>query len=161
MSKQGTRINQTILREARIKPLKRELHRPGIYGIVNILNGNTYIGQSVDILNRENGHLHLLKSGKHHNPHLQNAFDCYGSTNFKFVVLELVDNRSLLNEREQYWIDKTPSNYNIIKNIEEGVCRYQKANEFHPDGEYRKPGETFTRPGWHKWVYGGERNPNI
>lgn len=138
------------------KENKRSLNTSGIYAIVNITNGHKYIGQSKDIGERWNGHRSTLRTGKHGNLHLQHAWNFYTPESFKFVVLErcqLVD----LNEREQYWINKVKPEYNIVNNIYE---RYACKATDHPDG-YIKPGESFVRPTWHLWVYGGQKNPNL
>lgn len=59
----------------------------GIYKIKNIINGKVYIGQSRNIDSRKKEHLRDLKAGRHHNFHLQRAFDKYGESNFTHDVL--------------------------------------------------------------------------
>lgn len=56
-----------------------------IYKITNLINGAVYIGQTiVDGDHRKRRHLYLLRRGIHTNPYLQNAFNKYGESNFKF-----------------------------------------------------------------------------
>lgn len=78
--------------------------RSGIYRIVCLVDGKSYIGQSVNVDARAIKHLRLLLLGKHFNLHLQNAFNLYGAQNFIIEVIELCD-EILLTEREQFWID--------------------------------------------------------
>lgn len=81
----------------------------GIYKITNIVNGKCYIGQSININNRFDKHLTLLRNGKHNNKHMQSAFDKYGINNFKFEVIEECE-ENVLNEREIWWIAELKSN---------------------------------------------------
>jgi group I intron endonuclease len=86
----------------------------GIYAIINIVNGNKYIGSTIDIQDRWNDHIELLNKNKHHSPHLQNAWNKYGSEAFKFEILEICDGiKELLLEREQFYIDNMKPVYNI------------------------------------------------
>lgn len=58
----------------------------GIYKIINKINNKTYIGSSTDIKKRWRDHKWYLKENKHHNPHLQSAWNKYGKENFEFIV---------------------------------------------------------------------------
>ncbi len=62
---------------------------PGIYHIVNDLNGKTYIGQTVSIRAHASHHRHLLTTNQHYNPPLQASYNKYGGENFTFYLLEL------------------------------------------------------------------------
>lgn len=79
----------------------------GIYKITNVLNGKSYIGQSINIPLRWSRHKNfpLEKS----NYPLYKAFKKYGIENFAFDILEecSVEN---LNDREIFWI-KTFNSY--------------------------------------------------
>jgi group I intron endonuclease len=81
----------------------------GIYGIRNLENGKWYIGQSSDTHRRLVNHLSGLKSKRHHNPHLQCAFNKYGESNFEFRLLEEAP-EGLLDTRERLWIEFYKSN---------------------------------------------------
>ena len=86
--------------------------RSGVYGIMNLCNGNMYIGSSVDILLRLKKHINALNKNKHINPRLQRAFVKYGGDNFKIDVIEFC-NIDEIRKREQVWIDVMKPEYNI------------------------------------------------
>ena len=90
----------------------------GIYKIVNILNKKSYYGSSVEIEKRWIRHKKDLKRNKHHNIHLQRAWNKYGEENFIFeiVILCEVDNLLII---EQSYLNKNPK-YNIGKGASGG-----------------------------------------
>lgn len=90
----------------------------GIYEIRNKINNKIYIGQSINIEERWQKHGYLLNNYKSDSAHLQHAWDKYGAENFEFNILEEVEDSSLLNDKEIYWIKQKQSNirqfgYNI------------------------------------------------
>lgn len=89
---------------------KRDSDQCGIYSITNILNGKRYIGQTYNFKDRWMRHRSYLKHNSEHNAHLQNAWNKYGASNFKFEIIEVCP-FSDLDEREIYWI-----NYHDSKN---------------------------------------------
>ena len=98
----------------------------GIYLIVNAKNGMIYIGQAQNIAKRVGVH---ANSTYDNCTYLQRAVKKYGWSVFNVFILEEVENINLLNEREQYWIDKFDSanpktGYNICKIA--GSCRGRK-----------------------------------
>jgi group I intron endonuclease len=64
----------------------------GVYCIKNIINNNLYIGSSKNLKLRYFNHKTKLKNNKHENKHLQNAWNLYGEQNFKFYIIEEVEN---------------------------------------------------------------------
>lgn len=86
----------------------------GIYQIKNVINGNAYIGQSVEINRRSNDHFQRLKNNKHENGHLQNAFKKYGKENFAFDILLYCEDFELT-RYEQKIVDMLEPQYNICK----------------------------------------------
>lgn len=85
----------------------------GIYQIVNIINGEKYIGSAVNIKKRWNQHLSQLRKGTHGNKYLQRAYDKYGEDAFKFSVLETILFSDCLIDLEQKYIDKLNPEYNL------------------------------------------------
>ena len=84
----------------------------GIYKITNIINNKCYIGQSRNIHNRWHDHKTVNSKDKEYEYPLYRAFRKYGLNNFTFEIIEFVDDVSLLNEREIYWIKYYDSYYN-------------------------------------------------
>jgi group I intron endonuclease len=88
----------------------------GIYCIENTVTGQKYIGKSVDIGFRWNGHRTKFKNKKHANPYFQHSYDKYGEENFKYSIIELCE-KEKLSEREIFYIQefntKHPNGYNV------------------------------------------------
>lgn len=78
----------------------------GIYMITNLENEMCYVGQAVNIQERWKQH---IKRGLGAETATQNklypAMKKYGVENFTFQIVEVVTDRSLLDEREDYWQD--------------------------------------------------------
>ncbi|MGB7511850.1 MAG: GIY-YIG nuclease family protein [Pelodictyon phaeoclathratiforme] len=150
-------VTQVLNERKRIRTEKLVFDgRAGIYAIINKFNGNKYVGQSVDLLKRKTEHLQSLRRKQHPNQHLQNSYNLYGEAAFTFAVLEYVKNYSELNDREQHWIDELRPEYNVVLDVKHWRVSLRTDA---PEETYYKNGETFDRPMWHKWVYGGEKNP--
>lgn len=129
---------------------------PGIYAIVNRTNDKKYVGQSLHLQTRRENHWCDLIKGVHMNRYLQADFDKCGKDAFSFVVLEYIPYNKIkkLDEREQYWINAVNAKYNIQKDI-----AYAKAHFAPFEVVIIRYGETYQRPEWHEWVYGGSKNP--
>jgi group I intron endonuclease len=78
----------------------------GIYCIKNVVNSKVYIGSAVCFETRWNVHQHHLRERKHHSTLLQRSWDKYGKENFVFGVLEIVEDKEKLIEREQHYLDQ-------------------------------------------------------
>ena len=85
---------------------------PGIYCIVNLINGNNYIGSAYNIRGRYNEHFRNLRNGLHCNKHLLSAFGIYGESNFEMNVLLICENFELL-RYEQFFLDSCKPEYNM------------------------------------------------
>lgn len=86
----------------------------GVYKIINISNGDFYIGSSSNLERREKEHFRLLAKNKNHSILLQRAYNKYGKNNFKFEILEECDKCDII-VLEQYYMDKLNPKYNICK----------------------------------------------
>ena len=77
----------------------------GIYIIKNVLTDKVYVGSSLNIYKRWKDHKFYLKNKKHHSILLQRAWDLDGEEKFIFEILEIVEDRNILLQREQYYLD--------------------------------------------------------
>ncbi len=81
---------------------------PGIYMIKCLKNQKIYIGSSINIERRWEGHKSLLRKNKHHSVYLQNSWNIYGAEYFYFNTIELCEKDQLI-IREQFYLDKYKS----------------------------------------------------
>lgn len=113
----------------------------GIYGIVNIkcdsefcIYGKPYVGQAIakphakkhkmGIGARLRDHRWHLRNNLHKNNKLQNAWNKYGEDGFRFILIEEVDEKDKVTEREQFWIDEWRSysdGYNLKPRAESSL----------------------------------------
>lgn len=84
-----------------------------IYQIRNIVNDKIYVGSAVNFPNRKSQHLCLLRKNKHPNQHIQNSWNKHQEHDFVFELLEHVDDKQKLIEREQFYIDTLIPEFNI------------------------------------------------
>jgi|SRR5215471_645029 len=99
----------------------------GIYQLVNLINGKTYIGSSVDLIRRLNEYLNPLyinRNLKKGNSAIMNALLKYGYINFGIKILEIIEFeinksiseiKSIILSKEQYYMDLIKPEYNINK----------------------------------------------
>lgn len=91
----------------------------GVYRLLNVLNGKSYVGSSVCLEKRKATHFLLLKQGKSSSPKLQNAYNAYGAASFVFEVLEECE-ESELQDCELKWIDTfdcVEVGYNCVRDV--------------------------------------------
>ena len=86
--------------------------KSGIYAITNIQTQEQYIGSSNDIALRLNQHRMALRRGNHHAKYLQEAWDKFGESAFRFEPLEKVTDHRLLETIEQHYLDAKHPTYN-------------------------------------------------
>lgn len=87
----------------------------GIYAIVHTLSGRLYVGSSIRIECRWRDHQGAMNRGKHYgSPHLLRAWQKYGQSAFRLIVLEIIENidEQYLTEREQFYLDLFSLKYN-------------------------------------------------
>lgn len=96
--------------------------KSGVYQIYNTKTNKRYIGSSLCVSRRWPQHLYLLRNGKHHSKHLQNAWDKYGEGSFVFECLEYCDPEQLLQLEHKYIIEYDSTNrefgYNVTEDVE-------------------------------------------
>lgn len=79
----------------------------GVYCIINTVTGAVYVGSSVrSVQYRIHSHMRDLRAGRHQNPHLQAAWNCYGADAFTWSLLEVVQDPDQVLAREQHWLDR-------------------------------------------------------
>ena len=115
-----------------------------IYLITDTTNGKQYVGQTINT-KEERWRTHL--SG---NLYIDKAIRSHKAENFKLQTLEFVDNKEILDVREQYWIDKlgtlVPGGYNILsggnchagQSVTMDIEKYLK-NIYYPNNNLKNP----------------------
>ena len=93
----------------------------GIYCVRNVSNDKRYIGSSRNISGRWRVHKSKLRLNKHHSDHLQKSYNL-DSSQFEYEIIELIDDLSQLETREQYWVDyfqsyKSDFGYNSVRTV--------------------------------------------
>jgi hypothetical protein len=83
----------------------------GIYAIVCDNTWRSYVGQAVNIKKRTQGHFQLLRKNEHKNQSLQNDYNLYGEQSFNVEIIEIVEDKNKLIEREKYWQNFTINSY--------------------------------------------------
>ena len=102
---------------------KEDLSRCGVYCMYFLKNPNkVYVGStkiSGNPIESGNGfwtrwrmHLYYFKRSKGHTLVLQEAYNKYGLDNIYFKILEIIEDKSSILEREQFWINKLNSHVN-------------------------------------------------
>ncbi len=91
-----------------------------VYGIVNILNRQIYIGSTTRPGRRFIEHRGRLKGNRHDNQHLQNSYNRHGQEYFHYHTIESDISFELLEDRERFWVryfnsDDRNYGYNITK----------------------------------------------
>ena len=82
-----------------------------IYSLTNIINGKTYIGQTIQDLN-ERIRIHLKDANNNSDYAIHRAIRKYGFNNFIVDIFEVIENKdrkkliSILNNYEKYYIEK-------------------------------------------------------
>lgn len=114
------------------------LSSSAIYKILNKVTADFYIGSAVNFSTRRSVHLHWLKKNQHHSPILQNSWNKHGEDAFEFIMIELVEDKTKLIEREQFYIDTLKPRYNCnlvagsplgVKHTEESRLNMSKAHK--------------------------------
>lgn len=94
---------------------KENAKTSGIYIIRNTINKKVYVGSAVNLYNRFHTHKKALKYNYHDNQRLQKFVNKYGIECLCFYLLEIVEKKENLIEREQYYFDTIKPFFNILK----------------------------------------------
>lgn len=103
-----------------------------IYCYINKVTGKRYIGQTINPDQRKRSHLHEATK-RNSDYYFHRSIRKYGWDNFDYIVLEENVERTLLNDRETYYINEYnslwPNGYNqcLANSLDETAI--QKANE--------------------------------
>jgi group I intron endonuclease len=81
--------------------MKKEI-QSGVYIIQNLVNNKVYIGASKNLYDRLCTHKVQLRGNRHHNAHLQSAYNAVGEENFTFEILEICEEQFIYSQ-ENYW----------------------------------------------------------
>jgi len=100
----------------------------GVYEIRNSMNGDRYIGSSQDVEMRFYHHLSELKHQRHHNIHLQRAWNKYGEDRFEMNPLIFCDEDMTL-LFEQMMLDNLDPEYNIAECAEASARGAKRSKE--------------------------------
>lgn len=77
----------------------------GVYKITNNQNNKMYVGSSGDIFSRWGKHIWDLDNDRHHSYRFQKDWELYDVTQFRFEILEIVEDKNILLDVEQKWMD--------------------------------------------------------
>lgn len=102
------------LQKSRIDILSNIKDKSGIYMFFNLINGNTYIGSSIDLAKRFRVHMTNINYKNTKLP-LYRSMKKYGINNFVYLVLQLCKpNKNICIGLEQYFLDLYKPKYNIL-----------------------------------------------
>ena len=91
--------------------LNPDLSKSAMVYMLSFTEGGIYIGSTGNIGKRIKGHIQFLKSGKHSNKRIQQAFNA--SCRFGVFMLENLDNATKNTMREQFFINLLHPELNI------------------------------------------------
>lgn len=107
-------------------------NKSGTYVLINSKNGHFYIGSCKRFKKRWSEHVSLLRTNKHKNPYLQNAFNKYGSDAFVFETLSVTPVVSLLSQEQELLdglFDNQERCYNISRTAYSVMTGRHHSNE--------------------------------
>lgn len=103
-------------KEDRVKIVKEEKGRSGVYLLINKVNNHTYVGSSTNLASRMRNYLNksFLKSKQNINMPITRALLKYDYDNFSILILEYVK-PLFLTARETFYITHLMPYYNVLK----------------------------------------------
>ena len=101
------------LKESKLEILLETKDKAGVYMFFNLINGNCYIGSSVNLARRFRVHMSSVNSVK---LPLPLSINKYGPNNFVFLILQYCEiNEDICLGLEQHYLDLYKPKYNILK----------------------------------------------
>ena len=101
------------IKESRLDILLNTKDKGGVYMFFNLINGNTYIGSSINLQRRFRIHLSSLDSVK---LPLPLAINKHGPNNFVFLILQYCERiEDVCLGLEQHYLDLFKPKYNLLK----------------------------------------------
>lgn len=97
----------------KVKIFSENRNKAGVYLWTNKLNGNNYVGSSINLSVRFYTYYSLRYLAKSNRP-LERALLKYGFSNFSLDILEYCNPEDAV-KREQYYLDLLKPKYNIVK----------------------------------------------
>jgi len=103
-------------KDNRLDILKEQKDKSGVYCFINKINGNSYVGSSINLASRMRNYLNntFLKSRQNINMPIVKALLKYNQENFTLLILEYVE-PDYLTVRETYYITYVMPYYNVLK----------------------------------------------
>lgn len=103
-------------KENKLCILKEQKDKSGVYCFINKINGNSYVGSSINLAYRLSSYLNntFLKSKQYINMPIVKALLKYKHKNFSLLILEYIEPK-YLNGRETYYITYIMPHYNVLK----------------------------------------------
>ncbi len=103
-------------KEDRVKLIKEELGRSGVYCLINKVDAHAYVGSSINLASRMRNYLNnaYLKSKQNVNMPITRALLKYDQSNFSLLILEYVEPAFLI-ARETFYITHVIPYYNVLK----------------------------------------------
>lgn len=93
---------------------KETWNKSGIYSISNTIDNRTYIGSTNCFRERFRSHRKKLIKGNNASVYLQRFVSKYGIDKLVFSILEIVDDTSLLIEREDFYLQELKPEFNLM-----------------------------------------------
>ena len=119
----------------------------GIYQVRNIITSVCYVGQSIDLKDRERHHWSKLKNNKHRNRYLQRSYNKRGKESFIFEILLYCESEELT-YYEQFFVDKYVAldlSYNICRECVDSCKGIKRTEETCKKISESRKGITFTK----------------
>jgi len=98
----------------KLKILKENKGKCGIYRWINILNNKSYIGSSIDLRRRLKQYYNISYLERFNNMLIYKSLLKHGYSKFKLEILEYCDLSDVI-KREQHYIDIFKPKYNLLK----------------------------------------------